>query len=75
MTQASFASRPTSSFAAKVGDALKKAAADAREEHGRCGLPLVVWRQGKVALVAPELAPMVRDERGKYVTDRPDDGK
>lgn len=38
--------------------ALKRAAANAIEEHRRAGLPLVIWRDGKTVLVsAEELAP------------------
>ena len=38
--------------------ALKRAAANAIEEHRRAGLPLVIWRDGKIVLVsAEELAP------------------
>jgi hypothetical protein len=38
--------------------ALKRAAANAIEEHRRAGVPLVIWRDGKIVLVsAEELAP------------------
>jgi hypothetical protein len=38
--------------------ALRRAAANAIEQHRRAGLPLVIWRDGKTVLVsAEELAP------------------
>ena len=38
--------------------ALKRAAANAIEEHRRAGVPLVIWRDGKIVLVSAEdLAP------------------
>ena len=38
--------------------ALRRAAANAIEQHRQAGLPLVIWRDGKTVLVsADELAP------------------
>jgi hypothetical protein len=38
--------------------ALKRAAANAIEEHRRAGVPLVIWRDGKIVMVSAEdLAP------------------
>jgi hypothetical protein len=39
---------------ALISQALNDAAQDAVEVHQRAGLPLVVWRDGKVALVPAE---------------------
>jgi hypothetical protein len=37
-------------------EALREAVADVIAEHKRLGLPLVVWREGKVAKITPEEA-------------------
>jgi hypothetical protein len=39
---------------ALISRALNEAARDAVEIHRRAGLPLVVWQDGKVALVPPD---------------------
>jgi hypothetical protein len=46
--------------------ALERAAADAIEQHRRAGLPLVIWRNGKIASVfADDVArsPALRSKR------------
>lgn len=51
--------------------ALKKAVADAVEEHRRLGLPIAVMRKGKAVYVrAEEMVPAVQEPKAKYQTKR-----
>jgi hypothetical protein len=38
----------------KAEEALRRAVARAIEEHRRMGVPIVVWKDGKVKIVPPE---------------------
>jgi hypothetical protein len=38
----------------RVTDAVRQAGRDARLRHKQLGVPLVVWRDGQVALIPPE---------------------
>jgi len=50
--------------------ALKEAVAEAIDEHRRNGVPIAVWRNGKVVLVPPSQM-MVREPQAEYfVTKR-----
>lgn len=49
--------RPVSELLAdteRVTDAVRQAGRDARLRHKQLGVPLVVWRDGKVAEIPPE---------------------
>ena len=38
----------------EIDRAVRRAARDARIEHKKLGIPLVIWRDGKTVLVPPE---------------------
>lgn len=57
---------------AEVCRALNKAAQDAVEIHRQAGVPLVVWRDGKVALVPAE---QVAVKRNASRSRRPKSGR
>jgi len=63
------------SLTAKAETALRRAAAKAAELHRRHGLPLVVWKDGKVTLVPAEQLPVVREGDGGYDTGAGEDGE
>lgn len=46
--------------------ALKEAVAEAISEHRRNGVPIAIWRDGKVVLIPPDEI-MVRDVSSDYV--------
>ncbi|HCX90557.1 MAG: hypothetical protein COW04_06310 [Deltaproteobacteria bacterium CG12_big_fil_rev_8_21_14_0_65_43_10] len=46
--------------------ALKEAVAEAIVEHKRKGIPIVVWRDGKVVEIAPEQIE-VREPQSEYI--------
>jgi hypothetical protein len=53
------------SFVEKVEAALKSAVAKVIEENKRLGLPLIIWRDGKVVHVPPEELE-VRESKSEY---------
>ncbi|MCX5903669.1 MAG: hypothetical protein NTV89_09430 [Proteobacteria bacterium] len=53
------------SLVKKAEEALKAAVAKVIEENKRLGIPLVIWRNGKVVHVPPEELE-VREPKAKY---------
>jgi len=53
------------SLVEKAEEALKAAVAKVIKEHKQLGLPLVIWRDGKVVHVPPEELE-VREARGTF---------
>jgi hypothetical protein len=49
--------------------ALKEAVAEAIDEHRRNGVPIAVWRNGKVVLVPPSQM-MVREPQAEYLVSK-----
>jgi hypothetical protein len=49
--------------------ALKEAVAEAIDEHRRNGVPIAVWRNGKVVLVPPTRM-MVREPQAEYLVTK-----
>jgi hypothetical protein len=44
----------------KAEEALKRASAKAIEYHRRMGVPIVIWKDGKVQIIQPEdIPPMI----------------
>jgi len=57
---------PHTLLAYRAEKALKKAVAKAIAEHRRNGIPIAIYRDGKVVLVPPDKI-MVRDVQANYV--------
>lgn len=53
-------------LAYRAEEALKKAVAEAIAEHRRNGVPIAIWRDGKVVRI-PSDEIMVRDVQANYV--------
>lgn len=54
-------------LAYQAEEALKKAVAEAIAEHRRNGVPIAIWRDGKVVRILPSER-MVRDSEVEYRT-------
>ncbi len=46
----------------RIMQALREAAAEARKRHRQAGVPMAVWRNGRVELIEPEDIPITEDE-------------
>lgn len=44
-------------WAEKAEEALKRAVAKAIEEHRRRGVPVVIWKGGRIQIIPPESIP------------------
>ena len=53
--------------------AFKEAVAEAINEHRRNGVPIAVWRNGKVVLVPPSQM-MVREPQAEYLVSKKKNG-
>jgi hypothetical protein len=50
-------------WAEKAEQALKEAVAEAIEEHRRMGVPIVIWKDGRVQIIpADEIPPLASDK-------------
>ena len=56
-------------LAYRAEEALKKAVAEAIDEHRRNGVPIAVWRDGKTVRISPDRI-MVRDVEVDYSISR-----
>lgn len=57
---------PPTPLAYRAEEALKKAVAEAIDEHRRNGVPIAIWRDGKTVRISPDQI-MVRDVQANYV--------
>ena len=49
----------------KAEEALRRAVAKTIEEHRRMGVPIVVWKEGKVQVIPADAIPPLNSERDK----------
>lgn len=56
-------------LAYRAEEALRKAVAEAIDEHRRNGIPIAVWREGKIVRISPDQI-MVRDAEVDYSISR-----
>lgn len=52
-------------WAEKAEEALKQAVAEAIEEHRRTGVPIVVWKDGRVQVIPADSIAPLDSERDK----------